>query len=58
MNKMVKISAETYVKNCVYTIKVNLKVDNEYSLRIRMIDIQKGLDVENIIRFGEKNNSW
>ena len=49
MYKMVKISAETYVKNCVYTIKVNLKVDNEYSLRIRMIDIQKGLDVENII---------
>ena len=45
---MITITTETFAKNCVYTIKVNKKADKKYSLWIRMIDIQKGLDVENI----------
>ena len=48
MYKMVEISAETYAKNCVYTKKENKKVDKKHSLWIRMIDIRKSLDVENI----------
>ena len=48
MYKMVEISAETYDKNCVYTKKENKKVDKKHSLWIRMIDIRKSLDVENI----------
>ena len=46
--KMIRISAETYAKNCVYTIKVNKNVDKDYFLWISMIDIQKSLDIENI----------
>ena len=45
---MNSISAETCAKNCVYTIKANEKVDKDYLLWIRMIDIQKSLGVENI----------
>ena len=41
-------------KNCVHAIKVNKKVGKEYSLWIRMIDIQNGLDVENIYRLVRK----
>ena len=39
--KMLEISAEKYAKNCVYTTKLNKKVDKKYSLWIRMIDTQK-----------------
>ena len=51
---MIRISAETFAKNCVHTIKVNKKADKKYSLWIRMIDIQKGLDVKNIYDFPRK----
>ena len=44
--KMFKISAEKFAKNFVYTIKVN-KTDNKSVLWIKMIDIQKTLDVKN-----------
>ena len=44
---MFKVSAETFAKNCVNTIKVN-KTDNKSVLWIEMIDIQKKLDVKNI----------
>ena len=44
---MFKISAEKFAKNFVYTIKVN-KTDNKSVLWIKMIDIQKKLDVKNI----------
>ena len=47
MYKMFKITAETFAKNCVHTIKVNKK-DNKSVLWIKMIDIQKKLDVKNI----------
>ena len=45
--KMFKISAEKFAKNFVHTIKVN-KTDNKSVLWIKMIDIQKKLDVKNI----------
>ena len=45
---MLKISAETYAKNFVHTIKVNRKVGKEYSLWIRMIDLQNGLDIQKL----------
>ena len=45
MYKMFKITAETFAKNCVHTIKVN-KTDNKSVLWIKMIDKQKGLDVK------------
>ena len=45
---MFNISVKTYVKDCIHKIKVNKKLDEECSLWIRMIDIQNGLDVENI----------
>ena len=44
---MFKGTAETFAKNCVHTIKVN-KTDNKSVLWIKMIDIQKKLDVKNI----------
>ena len=44
---MFKFTAETFAKNCVHTIKVN-KTDNKSVLWIKMIDIQKKLDVKNI----------
>ena len=44
---MFKISAEKFAKNFVHTIKVN-KTDNKSVLWIKMIDIQKKLDVKNI----------
>ena len=44
---MFKVTAETFAKNCVHTIKVN-KTDNKSVLWIKMIDIQKKLDVKNI----------
>ena len=42
MYKMLKVTAETFAKNCVNTIKVN-KTDNKSVLWIKMIDIQKDL---------------
>ena len=42
---MFKGTAETFAKNCVHTIKVN-KTDNKSVLWIKMIDIQKKLDVK------------
>ena len=47
MYKMFKVTAETFAKNCVHKIKVN-KTDNKSVLWIKMIDIQKKLDVKNI----------
>ena len=47
MYKMFKVTAETFAKNCLHTIKVN-KTDNKSVLWIKMIDIQKKLDVKNI----------
>ena len=47
MYKMFKVTAEIFAKNCVHTIKVN-KTDNKSVLWIKMIDIQKKLDVKNI----------
>ena len=45
--KIFEITAETFAKNCVHTTKVN-KTDNKSVLWIKMIDIQKKLDVKNI----------
>ena len=45
--KMFKISAETVAKNCVHTTKVN-KTDHKPVLWIKMIDIQRKLNVKNI----------
>ena len=45
MYKMFKISAETVAKNCVHTTKVN---KNQSVLWIKMIDIQRKLNVKNI----------
>ena len=42
MYKMFKVTAETFAKNCVHTIKVN-KTENKSVLWIKMIDIQKDL---------------
>ena len=47
MHKIFKVTTETFAKNCVYTIKVN-KTDNKSVLWIKMIDMQKKLDVKNI----------
>ena len=47
MYKMFKVTAETFAKNCVYTIKVN-KTDNKSMLWIKMIEKRKKLDVKNI----------
>ena len=47
MYKMFKVTFETFATNCVHTIKVN-KADNKSVLCIKMIDIQKKLDVKNI----------
>ena len=44
---MFEITPKTFAKNCVHTIKVN-KTDNKSVLWIKMIDIQKKLDVKNI----------
>ena len=44
---MFKVTTETFAKNCVHTMKVN-KTDNKSVLWIKMIDIQKKLDVKNI----------
>ena len=44
---MFKVTAETFAKNCVHTIKVN-KTDNKSVLWIKTIDIQNKLDVKNI----------
>ena len=46
MYKMFQVTAETFARNCVYTVKVN-KTDNKSVLWIKMIDIQKTLDVKN-----------
>ena len=43
--KMFKITAETFAKNCVHTIKVN-KTENKSVLWINMIDILKKLDCQ------------
>ena len=47
MYKMFKVTAETFGKNSVQTIKVTI-TDNKSVLWIKMIDIQKKLDVKNI----------
>ena len=47
MYKMVKISAETFAKNCIPTIK-QLKKGKEPVLWIRIKDIREKLDVKNI----------
>ena len=47
MYKMFKVTAEIFAKNCVYMINVN-KTDNKSVIRIKMIDIQKKLDLKNI----------
>ena len=47
MYKMFKVTAETFVKSCVYAIKLN-KTDNKSVLWIKTIDIKKKLDVKNI----------
>ena len=47
MYKMFKVTAETFGKNCAHTIKVN-KTDNKSLFWIKMIDIQRELDVKNI----------
>ena len=47
MYQIFKVTAETFAKSCVHTIKVN-KTDNKSVLWIKMIDIQKKLDVKNI----------
>ena len=44
---MFKVTAETFAKNCVHTIKVE-KTSSKSVLWIKMIDIQKKLDVKNI----------
>ena len=45
MHKMFKVTTETLAKNCVHTIKAN-ETDNKSVLWIKMIDIQKKLDVK------------
>ena len=45
MYKMFKVTAETFGKNSVQTIKVTI-TDNKSVLWIKMIDIQKKLDVK------------
>ena len=47
MYKIFKVTADIFAKNCVHTIKVN-KTGNKTVLWIKMIDIQKNLDVKNI----------
>ena len=47
MYEIFKVVAETFAKNCFRVIKVN-KTDNKSVLWIKMIDIQKKLDVKNI----------
>ena len=44
---MFKVITETFAKNCVHTIKI-YKTDNKSVLQIKMIEIQKKLDVKNI----------
>ena len=41
MYKMLKVTAETFAKNCIHTMKVT-KTDN------KSVDIQKKLNVKNI----------
>ena len=45
MHKMFKVTAATFAKNSVHTITVN-KIGNESVLWIKMINIQKKLDVK------------
>ena len=47
MYKIYKVTAETFDKNCIHTIKVN-KTDNKSVLWIKLIDIKKKLNVKNI----------
>ena len=47
LQKMFKVTAETFAKNCAHTIKVN-KTDNKSVLWKKLIDIQNKLDVRNI----------
>ena len=47
MYEMFKVTAETFAKSCVHTIKVN-KTGNKSVLCIKMIDIQKQIDVKSI----------
>ena len=47
MYEMFKISAKTFAKNCVHTVKVN-KTDR------KIINIQKNIDVKNIHNLADK----
>ena len=47
MYKMLKFTAKAFSKNWAHAIKVN-KNDNKSVLLIKIIDIQKKLDVKNI----------
>ena len=47
LHKMLKVTAETFAKSCVHTMKVN-ETENKSVLWIKMIDIQKNLDVKNV----------
>ena len=47
MYKTLKVNAEILAENCVHTVKVN-KTDNKLVLWIKMVDIQKNLNVKNI----------
>ena len=47
MYKMLKVNAEILAENCVHTVKVN-KTDNKLVLWIKMVDIQKNLNVKNM----------
>ena len=55
MYKMVKVTAETFAKNCIDTIKVN-KTVNKSVLWIKMSDIQKKFYVKNVHDLAEKEN--
>ena len=52
MYKIFEITATTFAENCVHTLKVN-KTDKSV-LWIKMIDIQKKIDVKNIHDLVEK----
>ena len=53
MNKMFKVTAEIFAKNCVHTIKVT-KTDNKSALWVNMTDIQETLDVKNFYDLVDK----
>ena len=50
---MVKISAEIFAENCIYTISQS-KRGKELTLWLRMKDVERELDVENIYDLVDK----